>query len=189
MERAGNTGFGRKDTGGGIKMKKLFMTLFSLSLFFGTVQAAEDIMLDEKMVAGDTVSYDFSYTAQESNPSDVSLNVIPSDEILNDVTSVSIFEGDKLVYSSKELKADEIELQDYSPNEARNYRIELEIDKDADNEYTQMKNELKLEFVSVEHETPQTGVQTYWKYLLSGLLLSGLFAMICYKKRESRKQP
>lgn len=168
-------------------MKKLFMTLFSLSLFFGTVQAAEDIMLDEEMVAGDTVSYDFSYTAQES--SDVSLNVIPSDEILNDVTSVSIYEEEKLVYSTEALNADRIELQDYSPNEARNYRIELEIDKDADNEYTQMKNELKLEFVSVEHETPQTGVQTYWKYLLSGLLLSGLFAMICYKKRESRKQP
>lgn len=168
-------------------MKKLFMILFSLSLFFGTVQAAEDIMLDEEMVAGDTVSYDFSYTAQES--SDVSLNVIPSDEILNDVTSVSIYEEEKLVYSTEALNADRIELQDYSPNEARNYRIELEIDKDADNEYTQMKNELKLEFVSVEHETPQTGVQTYWKYLLSGLLLSGLFAMICYKKRESRKQP
>lgn len=168
-------------------MKKIFMILFSLSLFFGTVQAAEDIMLDEEMVAGDTVSYDFSYTAQES--SDVSLNVIPSDEILNDVTSVSIYEEEKLVYSTEALNADRIELQDYSPNEARNYRIELEIDKDADNEYTQMKNELKLEFVSVEHETPQTGVQTYWKYLLSGLLLSGLFAMICYKKRESRKQP
>lgn len=169
-------------------MKKLFMTLFSLSLFFGTVQAAEDIMLDEKMVAGDTVSYDFSYTAQESNPSDVSLNVIPSDEILNDVTSVSIFEGDKLVYSSKELKADEIELEDYSAKETRNYRIDLEIDKSADNEYTQLKNELKLEFISVEHESPQTGVHTYWTYLLSGAVLSGLFAMICYKKRESRKQ-
>lgn len=170
-------------------MKKIFMILFSLSLFFDSAQAMEDTMLDGEMVAGDTVSYDFSYTANGTNTSDVSLSIIPSDTILDDVTSVSIYEEEKLVYSTEALNADRIELQDYSPNEARNYRIELEIDKDADNEYTQMKNELKLEFVSVEHETPQTGVQTYWKYLLSGLLLSGLFAMICYKKRESRKQP
>lgn len=168
-------------------VQKIFIMCFTLCLFFDAAHAAEDTMLDGEMVAGDTVSYDFSYTAKGNNPSDVSLNIIPSDQILNDVTSVSVYEGNKLLYSSEELKVDKIELQDYSPNETRNYRIDLEIDKFADNEYTKLKNKLKLEFVSTENENPQTGVQTYRWYLLSGVLLSSLFAMLCYKERESRR--
>ena len=169
-------------------MKKILIMFFSLCLILEPIHAEKAILLNSEMVAGDTVSYNFSYTLDRSNPSDVNLSINPSDNILDDVTSISIYEDDKLIYSSSTLEAEDIELQDYSPNEKRNYRIDLLIDRDADNRYTQLKNEMDLEFTITEHQNIKTGVHNYQWQLLTGILLSSICVMIiCYKKRESRK--
>lgn len=181
-------------------MKELiFMLMISLSLFQPAKVNANEydensghvkIELDEKMVAGDEVEYDFVYLNRSENKAEVKLNITPSeDSIIKDIVSIAVYEDNHVIVENKKLKRLSIPLEDYQTSESRQYRVHIKLDEQADNKYTDKDGLINIEFLHKEKEDVQTGVLTNttvpWSLGITNFIL---ILFIIQRKRGKRNE-
>ena len=181
-------------------MKELiFMLMISLSLFQPAKVNANEydensgdvkIELDEKMVAGDEVEYDFIYLNRSENKAEVKLNITPSeDSIFKDIVSIAVYEDNHAIVENKKLKHLSIPLEDYQTSESRRYRVHIKLDEQADNKYTNKDDLLNIEFLHKEKEDVRTGVLTNttvpWSLGITNFIL---ILFIIQRKRGKRNE-